>query len=219
MTPIKTGIAVFLSSLFCMASALAQCTKDVDCKGSRVCEKGMCTAPGTSTLLQKIESPKLLAPQEVDAKYTEPEVGLTYAIQLNRKDGTRLGKSGLAIQAYMRDAIVDRKPNSRQDYTDYYVTKKPAKFMGHDLIIIEEEYQSQWIGCCANPGVGVTVKLNGPSKVLADFAKQNGCVFETDVNIPSVLATLGSKQKIAPGEYAAMSCRERDIATPKKASR
>jgi hypothetical protein len=219
MKLIKASLALLLYTLFYCSSAVAQCTKDVECKGSRVCEKGMCVAPNGGTLLQKVDTPKVLAPQEIDAKYTDPEVGIAYAIQLNKSDSTRMGKSGLAIQAYMRDEIVDRKPISRIDYTDYYVTKKPMKFMGHDLIVIEEEYPSQWIGCCASPGLGLTVKLNGSPKSFMDFAKQNGCTFDANVNLPSLLATLGSKQRIAPGEYAAISCRDRDIGIPTKAGR
>src|SRR5258705_5885548 len=39
---LSSGGAVFLAS----ALAQAQCTKDIDCKGDRVCDAGKCTSPG-----------------------------------------------------------------------------------------------------------------------------------------------------------------------------
>jgi hypothetical protein len=44
--------AALLSLLSCSA-AFAQCTKDTDCKGERVCERGICTAPATTPLPSK----------------------------------------------------------------------------------------------------------------------------------------------------------------------
>ncbi len=37
------GLTLLLANL-----AMAQCTKDTDCKGDRICEKGVCVAPGAS---------------------------------------------------------------------------------------------------------------------------------------------------------------------------
>ena len=73
------------------------------------------------------------------------ESGLTSALRLKKGTTERIGNSGKAIQAYMREGIVNKKPNQRADYTDYYLVNKPAKFMGHDLIVIEEEYMSQYL--------------------------------------------------------------------------
>ena len=49
-------IAALLSLLSCSA-AFAQCTKDTDCKGERVCEKGVCVAPTTTPLHSKRAEP------------------------------------------------------------------------------------------------------------------------------------------------------------------
>jgi hypothetical protein len=43
----KTLITIALTSLFA-GQALAQCTKDTDCKGDRICDKGACMSPGAA---------------------------------------------------------------------------------------------------------------------------------------------------------------------------
>lgn len=139
------------------------------------------------------------------------EQGLLEAFTLSKDGVTRVGDSGKAIQAYMRKGVVNKKPNLREDYTDYYLVNKPAKFMGHDLKIIEEEYLLTYIGCCVNPGAGITVKINGSTKSLKKFAKSNGCTLTEDVDFQQELHSFGIKAKRQPGSYASLSCRERDI--------
>ena len=138
------------------------------------------------------------------------ESGLTSALRLKKGTTERIGNSGKAIQAYMREGIVNKKPNQRADYTDYYLVNKPAKFMGHDLIVIEEEYMSQYIGCCVSPGVGVTVKVIGNTKNLENFARINGCTFTDNVNLQEELSSVGINATLTQGRFASLSCRERD---------
>lgn len=138
------------------------------------------------------------------------EGGLIAALRLDKKTGGRLADSGKAIQAYMREGVVDKKPNRRFDYTDYYLVRQPAKLMGHDLVMIEEEYLTQFIGCCVNEGMGVTVKTQGGTENLEKFAEENGCAFSEKVDFQNALKQVGIKVKAPTGEYASLSCRERD---------
>lgn len=140
----------------------------------------------------------------------ELEEGLINALRL--KNGfERVGDSGKAIQAYMREGIVNKKPDQRADYTDYYLVNKPESFMGHKLMVIEEEYMSKYIGCCVNPGAGVSVKIEGDTKNLSEFAKTNGCTLTEDVNLSKELTNLGLETDLPDGKFASLSCRERDI--------
>lgn len=83
--------------------------------------------------------------------------------------------------------------------------------MGHTLMVIEEEYMTKYIGCCVSPGVGITVKINGSTKNLEAFAKENGCRLSDDEDIQYVFShTLNSKLNFPEGTYASLSCRERD---------
>jgi hypothetical protein len=141
----------------------------------------------------------------------ELEEGLINAMRL--KTGStmeRVGNSGKAIQAYMREGFVGRRPNRREGYTDYYLLKKPARLMGHELVMIEEEYQLEFIGCCVNDGVGVTLRVDGSTEGIEAFAEHNGCRVETEVDFQQKIAQVGIKAKVAKGNYLSLSCRTMD---------
>ncbi len=140
----------------------------------------------------------------------ELEEGLKNAFRLKPGTTERAGDSGKAIQAYMHEGIVNKRPNERYDYTDYYHVKKQASFMGHDLVVIEEEYMSKYMGCCVDPGAGITVKLNGSPSNLEKFAEANMCSFDDNVDIRSGLRGVGNKTTLRKGRYATLSCREND---------
>ena len=140
----------------------------------------------------------------------ELETGLAQALHLKKGSSERVGTSGQAIQAYMRAGLIDSKPNQRADYTDYYLLNKPARFMGHELVMIEEEYMARYIGCCVSPGAGLSVKVSGSLKPLAQFAHVHRCSLNDNADVQSELASLGIRRKLAPGRYATLSCRERD---------
>jgi hypothetical protein len=138
------------------------------------------------------------------------EKRLTSSLSLKKGTTERIGNSGETIQSYMKEGFINRKPNQRADYTDYYLMKKPSMFMGHELIVIEEEYRSKYIGCCVSPGMGVTVKISGSSTNLEKFATKNKCTLTNNVNIQAELESVSIKTKFPRGQYASLSCRERD---------
>lgn len=140
----------------------------------------------------------------------ELEKGLASALHLKKGSSERVGTSGQAIQAYMQAGYIDAKPNLRADYTDYYLLNKPARFMGHELVMIEEEYMSRYIGCCISPGAGLSIKVSGSLKPLEQFARVHRCSLNDNADLQGELASLGIRRKLAPGRYAALSCRERD---------
>lgn len=146
-----------------------------------------------------------------DSSEKNLESDLIKALQLNKDTIERVGDSGKAIQAYMSQGIVNKKPNQRSDYTDYYIVNKAEKFMGHDLVVIEEEYMTQNIGCCVNPGAGVSVRINDDSENLMKFAQENGCSLTEHVNLSETLNNVGISADFPEGDYASLSCRERDI--------
>ncbi|RYH70097.1 MAG: hypothetical protein EON54_01865 [Alcaligenaceae bacterium] len=139
--------------------------------------------------------------QVIQSPVTATEMGLAKAL------GTT-DDAGEAIRAYMAEGIINKRPNQRLDYTDYYVVNKPAQFLGHELQLIEQEYMTTYVGCCVSPGTGLTVRLNGSPANLRQFAIQNRCSFEDNVNFQEVMR--GFKLTSRPGNYASISCRERD---------
>lgn len=136
---------------------------------------------------------------------------LINSLKFNNEKKERNGNYGEAIRAYKKEGLIDKKPNQRADYTDYYLIKNPTKFMDHDLIIIEEEYMDSYIGCCVSPGAGVIVKVNDSDENLKNFSKNNHCSLSENINIKNEMENIGIKRSFPSGNYASLSCRERDI--------
>ncbi len=146
----------------------------------------------------------------IAATEQELERGLAKALQIKKGTTERVGDSGKALQAYMKQGFINNRPNQRADYTDYYVLNKPTMFMGHELVILEEEYMTRHIGCCVSPGAGLTVKVSKSTTDLEKFASKNKCAFVDNVDAQGDLSQVGVKAKLAKGRYASLSCRERD---------
>ncbi|WP_425253959.1 hypothetical protein ACPJXG_08655 [Janthinobacterium sp. NFX145] len=138
------------------------------------------------------------------------ETELAHALYLKKGTTERAGTSGKAIQAYVREGYIGKRPDQRFDYTDYYLLKKPASFMGHELVLIEEEYITQYIGCCVSPGAGVTVKVRGNTQKLQAFASAQRCTLTDPVDMQHALSEAAIKARLPQGHYASLSCRERD---------
>lgn len=137
----------------------------------------------------------------------------TLKLKLNEfGDIERNGNHGQAIRAYMNKGYIDRNPTVyRADYVDYYVLKKPAYVLGHELKVIEEEYMSEYVGCCVNEGVGVVLKLSGSMQKLESFAKKNKCLVEP-IDYSYYYERLGIVNTIPQkGVFINMSCRVNDI--------
>lgn len=137
----------------------------------------------------------------------------TLKLKLNEfGDIERNGNHGKAIRAYMNKGYIDKKPTVyRADYVDYYVLKKPAYVLGHELKVIEEEYMSEYVGCCVNEGVGVVLKLTGSMQKLENFAKKNKCLVEP-IDYAYYYERLGIVSTIPEkGVFVEMSCRVNDI--------
>lgn len=144
------------------------------------------------------------------ADYPDLEAGLASAMKYDKEADKRLGSSGKAIQAYMKAGYLNSRPNGRADYTDYYLLKRPATFLGYPLVVIEEEYMTRYIGCCVSEGLGVTVGVSGDTAALKKFAAQHRCRMREDVDPGAELHAVGIKNTLAKGRYASLSCRARD---------
>lgn len=156
----------------------------------------------------------LLLPSAVIAQSTTLEQGLLTSMTVvtgSEGETYRSDSSGQAIQAYMRQNYINKKPNFRFDYTDYYLLNKPAQLLGHELKVIEEEYMSEYMGCCVSPGVGAVIRQKGSLDRLKDFTKRNQCSIEP-VNFNDYLKKLNIRRANAPsGNYYSISCREREL--------
>ncbi|QWP75752.1 hypothetical protein J5226_19395 [Lysobacter sp. K5869] len=152
-----------------------------------------------------------LSPLAAFADDAALEKGLTEAMRYDRAKGERAAPSGPALQAYIQAGYFDLKPNVRADYTDYRVLKKPAPFMGQSLVLVEEEYMTQYVGCCVDEGVSAVVRVSGSTAAMEKFAKANACTFEPKYDPVEALSDRHLGVSLPAGRYAKLSCHENDV--------
>jgi hypothetical protein len=137
------------------------------------------------------------------------QAGLVDAMRLNTQTGERIGDSGAAIRAYIQAGYLRARPEKRFDYTDYRILRRPARLLGQELVLIEEEYLTRFIGCCVNAGVGAVVRATADTSAIDAFAAANRCSIAKGRDVIATLESVGLKP--AQGEYLQLSCRERDV--------
>ncbi len=148
------------------------------------------------------------------AASTEVEIADKFLAALKPvPDFKRQANAGAVLREMKAQAFIPFKPE-RVDYTDYYPLLKRVSVFGHDLVIVEEEYMTQYVGCCVSEGAGFVVRLNGDVQPLKQFATANQCRVEVYENLKafreSVFLNIGLR--LGEGKYAEVSCRARDEA-------
>jgi hypothetical protein len=142
---------------------------------------------------------------------TKPESLFLRAMALAPSGTGRVGDSGAAVRAYITAKLVHQKPDDQRDYVDSRRLLKPATLMGHDLVIIEEEYRwKQYVGCCVSPGVGAVIKQRGDMTALQAYLTANKCSIVAMENARDGLGDYGVTM-VSGANYWQISCRERDL--------
>lgn len=73
----------------------------------------------------------------------------------------------LKFEMLKQKGFLAKKPNiSRADYNDIYKLKKPYEFMGQNVVLISDEYMSEYVGCCVSEGWGAVFKQNTNLKLI-----------------------------------------------------
>jgi hypothetical protein len=143
------------------------------------------------------------------ASEAELEMGLVQALR-PVPDFRRQENAGKAIRAYKAAGILPLRP-VRSDYTDYYLVTRPTKFLGNELVLVEEEYLIKYIGCCVNQGAGVYVRVVSTTDPLEKFARENMCRFDVYEDAKAVLAEkINFPAKLPAGRYASLRCHAND---------
>ena len=80
---------VLAFAILCAPSAWAQCTKDTDCKGDRICNAGVCEAPSPST-----PAAQPLPPQSTVVVPTAPTPDIVKQLMFRNKQGGLIATIG-----------------------------------------------------------------------------------------------------------------------------
>lgn len=117
-----------------------------------------------------------------------------------------------SLSQLKEQGFVSQKPQiSRSDYNDIYQFKKPLTFLNQSVMLVSEEYMSQYIGCCVSEGWGAVFKVSNDYGDLKKFADDNYCSLE-EIKNPSQEDYYGFPyRKLGKGKFVELSCRARDI--------
>lgn len=171
-------IALALASI----SAHAQCTKDTDCKGDRICERGTCTAPKTGIA----QTPAQRAPAigSSPANPAQPDrISTAIQDQLKCEGDPEPGK---ALRALRSLGYIGLKPKSVIDGMTIFVFEKPVTVFGYKAIEVtgwEDKPDGVffWRGPGTAPGLQFTVTVEGDAKAVKATLQQ-GLGGRTSVN-------------------------------------
>ena len=126
-------------------------------------------------------------------------------------DFKRQDNAGAVLREMKAQEYIPFKPR-RIDYTDYYPLLKNVSVFGHDLVVVEEEYMTKFVGCCVSEGAGFVVRLNGDAQPLERFAAANQCRVDVYENLKKFRESAFRNLDflLTDGKYAEVSCRVRD---------
>lgn len=107
--------------------------------------------------------------------------------------------------------FIAKKPDiKRYDYNDVYNVKKPLSFKGQNVVLLTDEYMSEYVGCCVSEGWGAVIAKTFDLAPLKQFAKKNQCSLsirdKSNVDYYGLIL-----KKLPKAEYYELSCRERDL--------
>lgn len=123
--------------------------------------------------------------------------------------------SGTALKDFKslsQQGFISKKPQvSRMDYNDVYVVKKPLKMFNQLVVLLSDEYMSEYVGCCVSEGWGAIVKKEQSFQAFKRYAEKNHCAL-TPFSLKDNEHYYGfATKKLRQGEYYELSCRERDF--------
>lgn len=155
----------------------AQCTKDTDCKGDRICEKGVCAAPMPSKPPIARPVPQSTAPAAVPATGDfSPENlgrGLEDGLKCNRNPEPGVVFSVLAATGF----INADKPKLVTDGMPVYGINKPLSVFGFRVIEVTgfDPALSKYKGPGTAPPLNLAVVVEADmAAVKAEFERRGG---------------------------------------------
>lgn len=158
-------------------TAAAQCMKDTDCKGDRICEKGVCTAPNQQSEASKsLTVPVTPLPSVATADGIDP-ISLALMDQLKCSSNPEPGK---ALRALRSRGYIGPKPKLAVDGMSIFDVVKPVTVFGYKVLEVtgwEENGDKAffWRGPGTSPPLNIQVIVEGDSKALTnEIAKRVG---------------------------------------------
>lgn len=126
--------------------------------------------------------------------------------------GMGSGEAFKSFKSLNQQGFISKKPQiARMEYNDVYALKKPLQVLNQQVVLLSDEYMSEYIGCCVSEGWGAIIKKQQALTALQAFAKQHQCALEPFPLKENKYYYGYSTQKLAKGEYYELSCRERDL--------
>jgi hypothetical protein len=167
----RSSLSLFLL-LATPSITYAQCTKDTDCKGDRICEKGICTAPPATSFQTRNAPQPSKATDDLDAK-----ISRALEDQLRCISAPEPGK---ALRALHSHGYIGNKPALRVDGMNIYTLLKPLSVFGYKVREItgwEEDGDKTlfWRGPGTAPPLHILAVVDGnPTSVKADLERRIG---------------------------------------------
>jgi hypothetical protein len=86
---------------------------------------------------------------------------------------------GAPLRALKRDGYLATRPRIRTNYDDFYFPTRSFSVLGGKVVVVQENYLGRYVGCCADPGIGLYFEGSSKASFIAveDFAIANKCIY------------------------------------------
>ena len=164
-THIRKWLWIATSVFLCLAASPvhAHCTKDTECKGDRICERGTCVSPSLAPT-KPSEAPSPLS----QTPAAEERVAAALQDQL-KCDGPP--EPGKALRALKSLGFIGPKPKEVVDGMTIWTFAKPVSVFGYKAVQVtgwEDKPDGVffWRGPGTAPGLHLTVVVEGDAKAV-----------------------------------------------------
>lgn len=147
--------------------AQAQCTKDTDCKGERICEKQICVAPSPVTNLEKNSRTPNISSSNTSKDGTD---AVSQGLQ-DQLTCTSNPEPGKALKTLRTRGYIGQKPKLSIDGMNIYAVVKPLTIFGFRVLEVSGwepngDPSLFWRGPGTAPPLNILAVVDGDSSVV-----------------------------------------------------
>lgn len=126
-----------------------------------------------------LPAPVGAAPAQADDASVLSEMMLS-TLAVDKAKHERAGDFDEVVTALKRGGYIRKRYDAKEDYAEIWKVRKPLDVYGNPVLIVSNEREGKFIGCCMENRTTILVEATGDVGKLREFSKTNGCRLSHD---------------------------------------